>query len=207
MYLTRRVNSNGRTCPRYRQPIGGKIRRRQRMSNLFKSSWCLHCPGLSPPIPFSMHPGMEPSSKHRNLYLSHLSSTTVNTVSTGTDCPGHNTVDTVHTDHSTVVATTTTTAYPTTTTAYPTTTTTTRASVTTGYTTNNNRASVTTAYPTTNNRASATTTRASAITASPAPTATTTTRTSVTTTLPRKLVLFCLIIFEKWIWNNMFNIV
>ncbi len=134
MYLTQRVISNGRTYPWNRQPVGGKLRRRQRMSNLFKPSSCLHCPGLSPPIPFSLHPGMEPSPKHRNLYLSHLSSTTVGTVPTGTDSPGHNTVDAVHTEHGSVVATT------------------------------------------------------GAVT-------TTTTRTSVTTALPRKLVLFCLIIF------------
>jgi len=127
MYLTQCVISNGRTYPWNRQPIGGKIHRRQRMSNLFKPSSCLHCPGLSPPIPFSLHPGMEPSPKHRNLYLSHLSSTTVGTVPTGTDSPGHNTVDAVHTEHSTVVATTVavTTSSPAPTTP------TTRASVTT----------------------------------------------------------------------------
>ena len=138
MYLTQRVISNGRTYPWNRQPVGGKIRRRQRMSNLFKPSSCLHCPGLSPPIPFSLHPGMEPSPKHRNLYLSHLSSTTVGTIPTGTDSSGHNTVDAVHTEHGSVVAT-----------------------------------------------------NGTVTTASPVPT----TRTSTTTALPRKLVLFCLIIF------------
>ena len=101
MYLTQRVISNGRTYPWNRQPVGGKIRRRQRMSNLFKPSQYLCCSGMLPQIPFRMHSGLEPYSKHRCLYLPHLSSPAVDRESTLT---GHHIVVNDHTNSSTIVA-------------------------------------------------------------------------------------------------------
>ena len=99
MYLTQRVNSNGRTYPWNRQPIGSEIYRGQRVSNLFKSSQYLCCSGMLPQIPFGMHSGLEPYSKHRCLYLPHLSSPTVDR-----DTTSHHTVGKDHTNGSTIVA-------------------------------------------------------------------------------------------------------
>lgn len=99
MYLTQRVISNGRTYPWNRQPIGSKIYRGQRVSNLFKSSQYLCCSGMLPQIPFRMHSGLEPYSKHHCLYLPHLPSPTVDR-----DPTAHPTVVNGHTNGSTIVA-------------------------------------------------------------------------------------------------------